>query len=86
MNFLTSRLKKFDVHVKTVEGVNQQTQIGALFTILTCIISFILFYSELKYYLSRENVHHMVIDQGNGQETVRLDFDFEFHAIPCHGR
>jgi hypothetical protein len=86
MNFLTSRLKKFDVHVKTVEGVSQQTFIGALFTVLTFAISLLLLYSEVKYFMAKENVHHMVIDQGSGQETVRLDFDFEFHAISCEGK
>jgi endoplasmic reticulum-Golgi intermediate compartment protein 3 len=85
MSFLTSRFKKFDVHIKTVDGVSQQTTLGALFTLLTVAITMVLLYSEINFYLTRENVHHMVLDQNTGQETVRLDFDLEFHAIPCQG-
>lgn len=85
MSFLTSRFKKFDVHIKTVDGVSQQTNLGALFTLLTVGITLALLYSEINFYLAKENVHHMVLDQNTGQETVRLDFDLEFHSISCQG-
>lgn len=85
MNYLSSKLKKFDVHIKTVEGVNQQTILGALFTIITFILTILLIYSEIILYLNKDSIHHMVVDQKGGLETVRLDFDFEFHKISCAG-
>lgn len=80
-----SKLKKFDVHLKTVDGVSQQTLLGAFFTLLTFGITVILLYSEIKFYMTRENIYHMTIDQNIGKETVRLDFDVDFHGIKCNG-
>lgn len=85
MNYLSSKLKKFDVHIKAVDGVNQQTILGAIFTIITFILTILLIFSEIKLYLTKNSIHHMVVDQKGGLETVRLDFDFEFHAISCTG-
>jgi hypothetical protein len=85
MNYITSRLKKFDVHVKTVDSVNEKTTLGAFLTILCAIVTFILLFSETKLYLDRDSVHHMIVDQSIAQETVRVDFDIDFPAITCSG-
>mmetsp|Transcript_13119 Transcript_13119/g.19764 ORF Transcript_13119/g.19764 Transcript_13119/m.19764 type:complete len:320 (+) Transcript_13119:115-1074(+) len=83
MASIITRLKKFDVHVKTVDGVNQQTTVGALITVLCVILTASLLISETMLFMSRENVHHMVVDQGNTHDTVRLDVDVEFHSLSC---
>jgi len=44
-------LKRFDIHVKTVEGVNQQTIVGALFTIFSTILIAVLILSEVSYFM-----------------------------------
>jgi len=84
MNSLSTRLKKFDVHIKTVDGVSQQTVIGAILTILCILLTVTLIIYETNVFLSSESIHHMVVDQGHVHDTVRLDVDVEFHAISCN--
>lgn len=83
MNFITSRLKRFDVHVKTVDSVNQQTLIGAFVTICCVAVVCILTTSEISTYLEKDTINHLVMDQSNGSGDVILKYEVEFLNIPC---
>ena len=81
------RLKKFDVHIKTVDGVNEQTVVGAVITLICVAVTVLLIVSEITLYMSKDMAHHMYVDQGgNGHDTVRVDFEFEFPKMTCKGR
>jgi hypothetical protein len=42
--------------------------------------------SEITLYMSKDVIHHLVVDQGGmGHDIVRLDFDFEFPKLACKG-
>jgi Endoplasmic reticulum vesicle transporter/Endoplasmic Reticulum-Golgi Intermediate Compartment (ERGIC) len=86
MNFLGSKLSKFDVHSKAVDGVHQQTAIGAFVTVIAyCFITFLL-YSEVNMRLKSNVVSRMVLDDSGSSQrisTTRIAFDVEFYKLAC---
>lgn len=80
-----SRFKKFDVHVKVVDGVSQQTSIGAVITIICLVLTCLLSYSELQVLIRPKRSSHVVLDQISSMESVKLHFDVEFHKLKCSG-
>lgn len=81
---LWNRFKKFDAYVKTVDGVNQQTLLGAIITIVSAILVSILLFSEIILYAKVDVVSRMATDKIGGVESVRLKFDIEFQGISCN--
>ena len=78
-----AKLKKFDVHVKAVDGVNQQTILGALLTIVTSFIVLMLLWSEVSQFMKIDVVSRMVADQNARFQSVRLEVDVEFNYVAC---
>jgi hypothetical protein len=78
-------LKKFDVHTKAIEGVHQQTLLGAILTLVTTVFVFILLFSEISLFLKIDVVSRMVIDKSVGFEAVRVEFDVTFPVVSCDG-
>jgi len=76
-------MKRFDVHVKTIDGVHQQTILGAVTTIVSVIIVNLLVISEVKQYLKKDIVNHMAMDNTVGVDAVKVYFDVHFHSIDC---
>lgn len=76
-------LKKFDIHVKTVEGVNQQTILGAIITIFSTILIAVLILSEMSYFMKIDVVSRMLTDKTAGVESVKLEFDLQFYDVAC---
>jgi len=76
-------MKRFDVYVKTIDGVNQQTIFGAIVTIFSAIVVFMLVISEITVYFKKDVQYHMIPDVTVGVEAVKLDFSISFHKIPC---
>lgn len=84
MHFLSSRLKRFDVHTKTIDGVNdQQTLSGAILTIVTVVLVILLILSEFSQYMHVGIEDRMVPDSSVGVEDVAIQFDIEFDKTPC---
>jgi hypothetical protein len=78
-------LKMFDIHTKSLDGVTQQTTIGAIVTLISSVVVLMLLFSELRLYTTTELVSRMYPDNGVGRssESVRLHFDVEFPEIDC---
>ncbi len=76
-------LKRFDINTKSIEGVNQQTILGALLTIITSILVVVLLFSEVTSFLEVDVVSRMAVDQTHGLEAIKIDFDFTFHQLKC---
>jgi len=73
-----SRLKRFDVHVKAVDGVNQKTLLGALITLISTVIVIVLVLSEVSIFLKIDVISRMVADNSVGIESIKLDFGIKF--------
>lgn len=80
---MSSFLKKFDVHLKTVDGVTQQTVLGALMTIISIVTVIVLLTSETNQYFQKDFVSRMIRDTTQGVESVKLLVDIEFKKIKC---
>jgi endoplasmic reticulum-Golgi intermediate compartment protein 3 len=79
-----SNIQKYDMHIKTLDGVTKQTVLGALMTVAAILIVLILFLSEVNTYNSTNIVSRMQADGGDGtDESVRLHFDIDFMHISC---
>lgn len=78
-----AKIKKFDVHIKAVEGVNQQTILGAVLTIITSIIVFTLLWSEITQFMKIDVVNRMVPDTNARFQSVKLEVDVEFKLVTC---
>ena len=85
MQFVTSKLKRFDFHRKTVSEVNDRTLSGAIITIVTIVAVAVLLYSNISEYFSTDMVNHMTLDSTIGYEDVQLKFEVVFSNIPCGG-
>ena len=84
MHFLSSKLKRFDIHTKTIDGVNdQQTVTGAVITIVTVVIVAILVISEFVEYRRIDILSKMVADTTVGVADVEINFDIEFFKTSC---
>jgi Endoplasmic reticulum vesicle transporter/Endoplasmic Reticulum-Golgi Intermediate Compartment (ERGIC) len=86
MNFLGSKLARFDVHSKAVDGVNQQTAIGAFVTIIMYSFITFLLYSEINMRAKSNLVSKMeLVESGSSRRisTTKIVFDVEFYKISC---
>lgn len=77
------RFEKFDAHLKAVEGVNQQTVLGAILTIISTILVIALLYAETSAYMRTDLVSRMVTDSTLGHASARIVFDLDFPYIQC---
>jgi len=78
-------MKRFDAYTKPVDGISQQTVLGALVTVASICIVVLLIVSEFGVYIKKDVLSHMVADVTVGVEAVRLDFDVLFHNSACDG-
>ncbi len=69
--------------MKAVEGVNQQTVLGAFVTILSVVVVVVLLISELTLFLKVDIVSRMVADTSTGFESVKLEIDIDFYSVEC---
>mmetsp|Transcript_30646 Transcript_30646/g.31184 ORF Transcript_30646/g.31184 Transcript_30646/m.31184 type:complete len:321 (+) Transcript_30646:116-1078(+) len=76
-------MKRFDIHVKTIDGVHQQTILGAFTTLVSVILVSMLITSEVQQYLKKDIVNHMGMDNSVGVDSVKIVFDLSFPAIAC---
>lgn len=76
--------KKFDVHFKTKDDINQQgTVIGAFLTICSVLIVITLVFFEMSLFVQTDVVTRLVVDSSKGLEAVRIDVDLVFPKLTC---
>ena len=80
---MKGRLDKYDVHLKTIDGVNKQTVLGAFLSVLSFILIIYLIVSETSQYFSKDVVSRMITDTYQSRESIRIVMDIEFSKISC---
>jgi len=86
MQFISSKLKRFDVHRKTADTVKDQTVVGAIITVLSFVIIALLLYSNMVEYFKAEESTRMVLDKSVGIEDVKIIFNVSFYFVQCKGK
>lgn len=78
-----SKLKRFDAYTKSLDGVNQQTLMGALSTVVAVVLIGALLFSEVSYFQKINVVSRLEVDKGVGLEAVKVIFDISFPRVMC---
>ncbi|KAL3892160.1 hypothetical protein ACJMK2_004394 [Sinanodonta woodiana] len=76
------KLRRFDAYPKTLEDFRVKTYGGAAVTIVSGIIMFILFVSELNYFLAKDVQPELFVDTSRGQK-LNIKVDITFPKLPC---
>ncbi|KAI0495483.1 hypothetical protein KFK09_021784 [Dendrobium nobile] len=82
MEGLFGKLKKLDAYPKINEDFYSRTLSGGVITIVSSIVMFLLFISELRLYLHPVTETKLLVDTSRG-ERLRINFDITFPALPC---
>ena len=78
-----SKWKRFDVYVKAMDGINQQSFLGAALTLVCVFTVLMLVISEISTFFKIELVSRMIVDKTTGIEAVQLKFDILLHHVSC---
>ena len=79
-----STIKKLDVYPKTLDDFKEKTGSGAVVSIVSCCVIFLLVVSELRAYLTPTTVDHLFVDTTRGQR-IRVNLNITFPNMPCSG-
>ncbi|XP_031555453.1 endoplasmic reticulum-Golgi intermediate compartment protein 3-like [Actinia tenebrosa] len=79
---LFTTLKRFDAYPKTLEDFRIKTFGGAAVTFISGVLMFLLFVSELNYYLTTEVTPELFVDTTRGQK-LKINVDISFSKLPC---
>lgn len=82
MESMIHKLKKLDAYPKINEDFYRRTFSGGLITLVSFLIMLSLFFSEFRLYLHTVTETQLIVDTSRG-ETLRINFDVTFPAIPC---
>ncbi|ETW03857.1 hypothetical protein H310_05207 [Aphanomyces invadans] len=77
------RLRQYDVYTKGVEGIQEKTTCGALITVISVAIVFLLFLSELGIYTTTQVVNRMHVDTVPQDAVMHIEVDITFLHEKC---
>ena len=73
----------FDIYNKGIEGSQQRSVVGAVVTIGSALVMFLLFISELRTYLTTDVKNRLFVDPSRNSGYINVNFDISFPALPC---
>ncbi|XP_064954347.1 uncharacterized protein LOC135616776 isoform X2 [Musa acuminata AAA Group] len=82
MEGVFGKLRNLDAYPKINEDFYSRTLSGGIITIVSSIVMFLLFISELRLYLHAVTETKLVVDTSRG-ESLRINFDVTFPALSC---
>ncbi|CAF1168829.1 unnamed protein product [Adineta steineri] len=82
-NSMSGQLKRFDAYAKTLDDFRIRTTSGGFVTIISSILIFILFFIELKYFLTTDIVQVLFVDTSR-QEKMNITIDIKFPVLSCN--
>lgn len=77
-----SALSALDAFPKVNEDFFKKTMSGGVITIFTCLLMSLLFFSELRTFLTTQTTHELVVDTSRGAH-IDINFDVDFPRMPC---
>lgn len=77
-----TRLRQLDAYPKTLEDFRIKTFSGATVTVVSGVIMFLLFVSELNYYLTKDIQQELFVDTSRGQK-LRINIDVTLMKVGC---
>ncbi|KAF0689501.1 Aste57867_19058 [Aphanomyces stellatus] len=80
-----NRLRQYDVYTKGVEGIQEKTLGGAIITVVSVAIVFLLLLSELGIYTTTEVVNRMYVDAIPQEALMHIEVDISFLHEKCKG-
>ena len=81
---LADTLRSLDVYPKTLDDFKERTHSGAVVSILSCSVIFMLIVSEFRAFMSPTTADHLYVDTGRG-ERIRINVNITFPNMPCAG-
>ncbi|KAJ1411368.1 Endoplasmic reticulum vesicle transporter, C-terminal [Sesbania bispinosa] len=82
MDNIMGKLRNLDAYPKINEDFYSRTLSGGVITLVSSVVMFLLFFSELRLYLHAVTETKLIVDTSRG-ETLRINFDVTFPALPC---
>ncbi|KAM7253155.1 hypothetical protein ACFE04_025773 [Oxalis oulophora] len=82
MDGIINKLRNLDAYPKINEDFYSRTLSGGFITLVSSILMFLLFFSELRLYINASTETKLIVDTSRG-ETLRINFDVTFPALPC---
>lgn len=86
-------LRSLDFHPKLVSDFAVRTKTGAIVSVVAVLVAFLLFVSELRFFLTTEQVEHMEVDDASAGgmklgsavtgKILRVNFDISWPDLPC---
>jgi hypothetical protein len=76
-------MKSFDAFGKPIDEFQVKTACGGYLSICSLILIFMLFMTELKFFLELETKDEMLIDQNQDRKYLDLIMNISFPQIPC---
>ncbi|KAA3449620.1 endoplasmic reticulum-Golgi intermediate compartment protein 3-like [Gossypium australe] len=82
MDGIMNKIRNLDAYPKINEDFYSRTLSGGVITVVSSVVMFLLFFSELRLYLHASTETKLVVDTSRG-ETLRINFDVTFPALAC---
>uniref|UniRef100_A0A061R484 Endoplasmic reticulum-golgi intermediate compartment protein 3-like n=1 Tax=Tetraselmis sp. GSL018 TaxID=582737 RepID=A0A061R484_9CHLO len=79
---ILSKIKRLDAYPKVQEDFFNRTLSGGIITIVSSLIMFLLFVSELSLFLKVQTSHELSVDVSRG-EQLNINVDVTFPRMPC---
>jgi|Transcript_72870 hypothetical protein len=76
-------MKSLDAFGKPIQEFQVKTACGGYLSVCSFLVIFLLFITELRYFLQLETKDDMVIDQNQDQKYLNISFDITFFQVPC---
>jgi len=76
-------MKSLDAFGKPIQEFQVKTACGGYLSVCSFLVIFLLFITELRYFLQLETKDEMVIDQNQDQKHFNVTFKMTFFEVPC---